>query len=115
MKKIIVAACVPILVLLAACGGGATSESALPAQTPVQPEVAQATGLIPIQSDNVAAAGYDPASQTMTVQFLEGSVYQYAPVPQSLWDDFVAAQPHPWSAVGYPRLVQAKVPYWRVS
>ena len=113
MKKFIVAACVPVFVLMAACGGGASTSAS--AETSVEQPAQTSTGLIPIRSDNVAAAGFDPASQTMTVQFLEGAVYQYAPVPQSLWDDFLAAQPHPWSAVGYPRLVEAKVPYWRVS
>lgn len=101
---------------MSGCGGAASQaiDTSVLATGQAQPE--QATmGIIPIQSDNVAAAGYDPTTQTMTVQFHEGSVYRYAPVPQSLWDDFVAAQPHPWSAVGYPRLVQAKVPYWRVS
>lgn len=114
MKKFLVMLCVPMVVVLTACSQSsslAAVNSEVTSEFPAQPS----TGLIPIQSDNVAAAGYDPATQTMTVQFLEGAVYQYAPVPQSLWDDFVAAQPHPWSAVGYPRLVEAKVPYWRVS
>ena len=113
VKRFIVAACVPTLVLMAACGGGGSMS--VGAETAVEQPAQTSTGLIPIQSDNVAAAGYDSSTQTLTVQFLEGAVYQYAPVPQSLWDDFVAAQPHPWSAVGYPRLVEAKVPYWRVS
>lgn len=114
MKKIAGLACVPLLVLLVACGGGAPA-STMTTETTTEIVTQSNTRLIPIQSDNVAAAGYDPTTQTMTVQFHEGSVYQYSPVPQSLWDDFVAAQPHPWSAVGYPRLVQAKVPYRRVS
>lgn len=114
MNRLLVGLCVPVFVVLTACGQSGlpvTNNSEVASQRPAR----TSTGLIPIQSDNVAAAGYDPATQTLTVQFLEGAVYQYAPVPQSLWDDFVAAQPHPWSAVGYPRLVEAKVPYWRVS
>lgn len=70
--------------------------------------------LIQIQSDNVAAAGYDAATLTMLVEFDDGSVYEYAPVPVSVWIDFVAAQPHPWSRVGNPVLVEGGVPYRKV-
>jgi len=57
--------------------------------------------LISIQSDNVRAAGYDEASMVMTVQFDNGALYEYYGVPTDLWTSFVAAQPHPWSQVGY--------------
>jgi hypothetical protein len=71
--------------------------------------------LIPIQSDDVQSAGYDAATQTMTVQFDSGGLYEYYSVPTSLWEDFVAAQPHPWSTVGYPRLVKGGVAYKRLG
>ena len=71
--------------------------------------------LIPIQSDNVQAAGYDANSMVMTVQFDNGALYEYYGVPADLWTSFVAAQPHPWSAVGYPRLVQGGIPYKRIG
>jgi hypothetical protein len=71
--------------------------------------------LIPIQSDNVQAAGYDAASSVMTVQFDNGALYEYYSVPADLWTSFVAAQPHPWSQVGYPRLVQGGIPYKRIG
>jgi hypothetical protein len=71
--------------------------------------------LIPIQSDNVQSAGYDATTQTMTVLFDSGGLYQYYSVPASLWEDFVAAQPHPWSRVGKPRLVDGGVAYKRVG
>ena len=71
--------------------------------------------LIPIQSDNVRAAGYDETSMVMTVQFDNGAVYEYFGVPADLWTSFVAAQPHPWSQVGYPRLVQGGIPYKRIG
>ncbi len=70
--------------------------------------------LIPITSDNVTRAGYDSATRTMTVEFRSGGVYEYSPVPATVWEAFVAAQPHPWSAVGYPELVVAGVPYRRI-
>ena len=71
--------------------------------------------LIYIQSDNVSAAGYDELSMVMTVQFDNGALYEYYGVPSDLWTSFVAAQPHPWSQVGYPRLVQDAVPYKRIG
>ena len=71
--------------------------------------------LISIQSDNVSAAGYDETSLVMTVKFDNGAVYEYYGVPTDLWTSFIAAQPHPWSAVGYPRLVQGAIPYKRIA
>lgn len=71
--------------------------------------------LIAIQSDNVKAAGYDGASMVMTVQFKNGALYEYYGVSPELWVSFVAAEPHPWSQVGYPRLVQAGLPYKRLK
>ena len=51
----------------------------------------------------------------MTVQFDNGALYEYYGVPLELWTSFIAAQPHPWSAVGYPRLVQGGIPYKRIG
>ena len=70
--------------------------------------------LIMINSDNVTAAGYDDSSQVMTVQFDNGYVYEYFGVQPELWTSFIAAQPNPWSQVGYPRLVQGGIAYRRV-
>ena len=51
----------------------------------------------------------------MTVQFNNGYTYEYYGITAELWNSFIAAQPNPWSQVGYPRLVQAGVPYKRIS
>jgi hypothetical protein len=71
--------------------------------------------LISIQSDNVRAAGYNATSLVMTVQFENGAVYEYYGVPSDLWTAFLSAQPHPWSQIGYPRLVQGGIPNKRVG
>ena len=71
--------------------------------------------LIAIQSDNVRSAGYDATTSVMTVQFDNGALYEYYSVPADLWTSFVAAQPHPWSQVGYPRLVRGGIPYKRIG
>jgi hypothetical protein len=51
----------------------------------------------------------------MTVQFDSGWTYEYYGVSPELWLAFLAAQPNPWSQVGYPMLVEAGVPYRRIS
>ena len=71
--------------------------------------------LIPIDSDNVAMAGYDASRQVMTVLFDEGRLYEYYEVPVALWKRFVAAQPDPWSTVGYPELVRGGYGYQRIG
>lgn len=71
--------------------------------------------LISIESENVRAAGYDASTLIMTVQFKNGYTYEYYGVQPELWNSFIAAQPHPWSQVGHPRLVQGGVPYKRIS
>jgi hypothetical protein len=103
---------------LALVGCGSTETSNPPVSSPTQ-QLSTPIGtngqLIPIQSDNVRAAGYDAASMVMTVQFDNNSLYEYYGVPADLWTAFVAAQPHPWSQVGYPRLVQGGVPYKKIG
>ena len=106
-------------ILLAGCASSSTAgdvQAQAPAADTNTGTAISGTGgeLIAIQSDNVAAAGYDDASRTMLVEFKDGSVYEYSPVPVSVWIDFVAAQPHPWSRVGNPVLVQGRVPYRKV-
>jgi hypothetical protein len=104
---------------LAACGSLPTLNGESSASGTEQSQALGSVGtngeLIYIQSDNVSAAGYDELSMVMTVQFDNGALYEYYGVPSDLWTSFVAAQPHPWSQVGYPRLVQDAVPYKRIG
>jgi len=101
-----------IVVLLASPGC-----ASLPSEPTKQAQTAVGTNgqLISIQSDNVRSAGYDVETMVMTVQFSSGALYEYYGVPAELWNSFVAAQPHPWSQVGYPRLVAGGVPYKRIG
>lgn len=139
-----VATAVTVLGLLTACStSGATStassvafassaapQAEVPAASPLGPppkfhiprdilsplpEVGTGGQLIPIQSDNVAQAGYDAATGTMTVLFDSGGLYEYYDVPAVLWEIFVAAQPHSWSAVGDPHLVKDGYRYARIG
>jgi hypothetical protein len=99
--------------LLSGCGN--SSEPVTSPKEVVQAPVGTNGQLIPIQSDNVLAAGYNVNSMTMTVRFNNGYTYEYFGISADIWDSFIAAQPHPWSQVGYPQLVQAGVPYKRIS
>jgi hypothetical protein len=113
------------LALLTACSNSSQdseSRDEITGQTLPETEMDQrvekiGTGgqLISIQSSNVRAAGYDANTMIMTVQFDSGYIYEYYGVPAELWTSFIAAQPDPWSQVGYPRLVQGGVPYKRIG
>lgn len=45
----------------------------------------------PVASSTVASIGYDPASETLEVEFNSGGVYQYYNVPQVLADQLMQA------------------------
>ena len=105
-------ASVSLIFLITGCGSAAKVSEA--PRVGAQKIVGTNGQLISIQSDNVQAAGYDANSLTMTVQFNNGYTYEYYGVPAELWESFIAAQPHPWSQVGNPRLVEAGVPYKRI-
>jgi hypothetical protein len=99
--------------LLSGCGN--SSEPASSPQVEAQTVVGTNGQLISIESDNVRAAGYNASTLIMTVQFNNGYTYEYYGVQPELWNSFIAAQPHPWSQVRNPRLVQGGVPYKRIS
>lgn len=46
---------------------------------------------IPVSSSNIASVGYDVRTQTLQVEFLSGSFYQYFDVPQNVFDGFITA------------------------
>lgn len=104
------------IILLAGCSNPQTvSQPLIGNQNSATQQIGTNGELISIQSDNVSAAAYDETSLVMTVQFDNGALYEYYGVPADLWTSFVSAQPHPWSQVGYPRLVQGGIPYKRVQ
>lgn len=108
-----------MLLALSACGNS-TASNVEPSSNVTEPEeqvdrVGTNGQLISIESDNVRAAGYDLVPMVMTVQFDNGALYEYYGVSPDLWTSFIAAQPHPWSQVGYPRLVEGSIPYKRIE
>lgn len=103
------------LFLLTSCGQSSVETTQSESSQSSVSQVGTKGQLIPIQSDNVRAAGYNATSMVMTVQFKNGALYEYYGVGDDLWEAFIAAQPHPWSQVGYPRLVQSGIPYKRIA
>lgn len=95
---------------------GSTGQSeAAPASVSDSRAVGTEGELIPIDSDNVAMAGYNDSTRVMTVLFHSARLYEYYDVPPQLWESFVAAQPDPWSLVGYPQLVQGGYAYQEIT
>jgi Cu/Ag efflux protein CusF len=105
-----------VLLLSTSCSSQTFESTATSTEEVAKVDINGTNGkLIPIQSDNVNSAGYDETTMVMTVQFRNGAIYEYYGVKAELWTSFVAAQPHPWSQVGYPRLVEVGIPYKRIG
>ena len=114
-KKLAVIFASLALLLSTSCSSQTFESTATSTEDAAETEQSGTNGeLIPIQSDNVNSAGYDETSLVMTVQFRNGAIYEYYGVPTQLWISFLAAQPHPWSQVGYPQLVQSGISYKRI-
>ncbi len=45
----------------------------------------------PVASSNVASVGYDPNTMTLEVEFMNGSVYQYFDVPETVYQGLMNA------------------------
>jgi hypothetical protein len=43
----------------------------------------------PVASSNLASVGYDEPSQTLEVEFANGTIYQYYNVGRALYDQFM--------------------------
>ena len=47
-----------------------------------------------VSSSNLASVGYNPVTKILEIEFLNGSVYQYYDVPQSVYDGLMKAESH---------------------
>ncbi|HAW57988.1 MAG TPA: KTSC domain-containing protein [Bacteroidales bacterium] len=45
----------------------------------------------PVASSNIQMVGYDESSETMRIQFTNGSVYEYKNIPLVVYNDFMQA------------------------
>lgn len=48
----------------------------------------------PVSSSNLRSVGYDPATRTLEIEFMNGHIYQYSGVPQSSYTALMAAESH---------------------
>jgi hypothetical protein len=65
-----------------------------------------------VSSSSIVSIGYDAPSETLEIEFMNGSVYQYYNVPQSIYDALVAA-PSAGQFVAYQ--IKNAFPYSRVG
>lgn len=47
-----------------------------------------------VSSSNIASIGYDNDSQTLEIEFLNGSLYQYFDIPERVHDGLMGADSH---------------------
>ncbi len=47
-----------------------------------------------VESSNIESIGYDSRSQTLEIEFLNGSVYQYFDVPEHIYSGLMNADSH---------------------
>lgn len=47
-----------------------------------------------VESSNIESIGYDSESQTLEIEFLNGSVYQYFDVPDHIYTELIGAASH---------------------
>ena len=46
---------------------------------------------ISVNSSNISSVGYDANSQTLEIEFINGGVYQYSGVPESVYEGMMGA------------------------
>ena len=49
---------------------------------------------VPVSSSNLSSVGYDPATATLEIEFLNGGVYQYFNVPAFIHAGLMSAGSH---------------------
>lgn len=48
--------------------------------------------MTPVESSNIKALGYDPDTQVLAAEFLNGTTYHYDAVPPPIFDTLMAAE-----------------------
>jgi len=44
-----------------------------------------------VESSNIESIGYDSNSETLEIEFLNGSIYQYFDVPEHVYEELMSA------------------------
>ena len=68
--------------------------------------------MIPVQSSNLAAIGYDTNTEILKVEFLNGTAYEYKNVPQVVFDAFMKAPSH---GSYFNREIKNSYPYEKIG
>ncbi|WP_235505276.1 KTSC domain-containing protein [Acidovorax sp. Leaf160] len=50
--------------------------------------------MVPVSSSNLTSVGYDAASSTLRIAFLNGGIYEYFGVPSSVHAGLMSASSH---------------------
>ncbi|MFV2016264.1 MAG: KTSC domain-containing protein [Candidatus Heimdallarchaeota archaeon] len=45
-------------------------------------------------SSNLKSVGYDPETKTLEIEFLNGGLYQYFSIPESIYNGLMSASSH---------------------
>lgn len=48
----------------------------------------------PVESSNIVSIGYDSDNETLEIEFLNGSIYQYYDVPEYVFQELMSASSH---------------------
>jgi hypothetical protein len=81
--------CVTLMLvpLFSSCG---PNEVAKPLSDVAKPEMRR----VPVISTNLHSVGYDASSQLLTIEFRNGSIYEYERVPLKVHADLMKAKSH---------------------
>ncbi len=47
-----------------------------------------------VTSSNIASIGYDNESETLEIEFLNGTLYQYFDIPEHIYEELISADSH---------------------
>ena len=47
-----------------------------------------------VSSSDLSSVGFDPSTNTLEIEFLSGSIYQYHNVPENIYDGLMNAGSH---------------------
>lgn len=49
---------------------------------------------IPVTSSNIQSIGFDASNETLEIEFISGSTYQYYGVPEHVYEEMMSASSH---------------------
>jgi hypothetical protein len=68
--------------------------------------------MVPVESSDLSAIGYDASSATLTIEFRSGGVYEYSQVPYREFLELLNAESH---GKYFHQNIKDQFPYRRVA